>query len=103
MAPTFAYHQHALGAAAATLAEARGRLADAAAGYARCAAGFRQLGVVPEVGHALLGQGRCLLALGRPGAAEPLAAAARLFAGLRAAPLLAEAERLAALASPPGG
>jgi hypothetical protein len=46
-----------------------------------------------EEGHALLGQGRCLAALGRaPEAAAPLAAAREIFARLGAKPALAETD-----------
>jgi len=50
--------------------------------------------VVPEQAHSLLGQGRCLVALGHPGAGEPLRQARQVFAGLRAQPLAAEADAL---------
>jgi class 3 adenylate cyclase len=92
--PTFAYHQHALCAAGAVLAEARGRLADAAGRHGEAADRWRRFGVVPERAHALLGQGRCLVALGHPGAGEPLGQARQVFAGLRAQPLVAEADAL---------
>ena len=46
-----------------------------------------------EEAQALLGQGRCLVALGKtPEAAAPLAAAREIFARLGAKPALAEAE-----------
>jgi class 3 adenylate cyclase/tetratricopeptide (TPR) repeat protein len=98
LAQAFAYHQHALCAGRAVLAEARGRLADAAAGYAESAERWRRFGVVPERAHALLGQGRCLLALDRPGAREPLGEARNLFARLGARPGIAEADALLARA-----
>jgi hypothetical protein len=92
LAPRFAYRQHALCAAAAVLAEGRGRLAAAADGYGEAAERWQGFGIVPERAHALLGRARCLAALGRPGAAEPAAEARRLFAGLGAAPLVAAAD-----------
>ena len=47
------------------------------------------VGMPYEEGHALLGQGRCLVALGRaPEAAAPLAAAREIFARLGARPAL---------------
>ena len=53
-----------------------------------------------EHGHALLGAGRCLLALGRePEARERLLQARELFASLEAAPALAEADELLARAT----
>ena len=52
------------------------------------------LGVPYEEAHALLGEGRCLLALGRPQeeAAAALSAAREIFARLKAKPALAEAD-----------
>jgi hypothetical protein len=92
--PTFAYHQHALCAAGAVLAEASGRLADAAGRHGEAAERWRRFGVVPERAHSLPGQGRCLVALGHPGAGEPLRQARQVFAGLRAKPLAAGADAL---------
>jgi len=93
--PTFAYHQHARCAAGAVLTEARGQLADAAGRHGEAADRWRRFGVVPERAHALLGgQGRCLAALGHPDAGEPLRQARQVFAGLRAQPLVAEADAL---------
>jgi hypothetical protein len=76
------------------LAEARDRLAEAAARHGEAADRWGSFGVVPERAHALLGRGRCLVALGRPGAGEPLRQARQVFAGLRAQPLAAEADAL---------
>ena len=50
----------------AALAEARGDYQAAADGYAEAAERWERFGVVPEQAFALLGQGRCLTALGRP-------------------------------------
>jgi hypothetical protein len=47
-----------------------------------------------EHGQALLGLGRCLLALGRPDASGALAAARELFTQLDAGPLAAETDEL---------
>jgi class 3 adenylate cyclase len=78
---------------AACMAEADRELDEAAAGFADAAQRWHDFGVPYEEGHALLGQGRCLVALGRaPEAAAPLAAARELFARLGAAPALAETE-----------
>jgi hypothetical protein len=96
--PTFAYHQHALCASGAVLAEARGRLAEAAERHGEAAGRWGSFGVVPERAHALLGRGRCLVALGRPGGREPLLQARQIFAGLRADPLVAAVEALLARA-----
>ncbi len=83
----------------ALLAEARGEHEMAAAGFADAAVGWRGFGVSYEEGHALLAQGRCLLALGRaPEAAAPLAAAREIFARLGAKPALADADAVLAAA-----
>jgi hypothetical protein len=59
----------------------------------RCKAPGQVRYVPYEVGHALLGQGRCLVALGRaPEAAAPLAAAREIFARLGARPALADTD-----------
>jgi hypothetical protein len=93
--PTFAYQQHALCAAGAVLAEARRQFADAAGRYAESAERWRRFGVVSELAHALLGRGRCLLALATPAAQGPLHQARDLFTRLGAHPLAAEADALA--------
>jgi len=85
---------HALCAARAQLAEHAGDHADAATLYAEAAARWHEFGNVPEHAHALLGQGRCLLALGRPGAEQPLREARDLFAAMGYKPALAETEAL---------
>jgi len=78
----------------ALLAEARGAHEAAAAGFADTVARWHEFGVPYEEGHALLGQGRCLVALGRaPEAAAPLAAAREIFARLKARPALEETDR----------
>jgi class 3 adenylate cyclase/tetratricopeptide (TPR) repeat protein len=93
--PTFPYHEHALTAARAILDEVRGDLEAAAAGYAEAEARWEAFGVVPERGHALLGLGRCALALERPAeAAGALRGAREIFVRLGAKPALAEADRL---------
>ncbi len=81
----------------ALLAEARGEHEAAAAGFAAAAARWHDFGVPYEEGHALLGQGRCMAALGRgPEAAAPLAAAREIFARLGAKPALAETDAVLA-------
>jgi hypothetical protein len=53
------------------------------------------LGVVPEQAFALLGQGRCLVALGHlTEAVQPLNQARDIFQKLQAAPALAETDAL---------
>ncbi len=89
------YAEYALVAAEAGLAEARGDLEAAADAYADAADRWERFGVVPEQAFALLGQGRCLLGLGRPTEAAPVMEQAReIFERLRAAPALAETDAL---------
>ena len=78
------------------LAEAHGDMIGAVHGYREAAVRWSQVGMPYEEGHALLGQGRCLMALGRaPEAAAPLAAAREIFARLGAKPALAGDRRVA--------
>ena len=86
--------EHALCAARAQLAEHAGDHVDAATLYAEAAARWQEFGFVPERAYALLGQGRCLLALGLPGAEQPLRQARDLFAAMGYKPALAETEAL---------
>jgi class 3 adenylate cyclase/tetratricopeptide (TPR) repeat protein len=93
--PMFPYHRHALLAADAILREARDEQDEAAGRYGEAAERWAAFGVVPERGHALLGRGRCLVALGSGAEAlGPLRDAREVFAGLGARPALEEAERL---------
>jgi len=55
---------------------------------------WRQFGDVPELAYALLGQGRCLVALGTPGAAGALSEARELFSAMGYAPALDETAAL---------
>jgi len=80
--PLFPLHEHALCAARAILAEAAAEHRDAAALYAEAAERWQQFGFVAERAEALLGRGRCLVALGEPGAEEPLSEARELFASM---------------------
>jgi class 3 adenylate cyclase/tetratricopeptide (TPR) repeat protein len=86
--------EHCLTACRAQLAEAAGELAGAAELFAESAARWRQFGNVPERAYALLGQGRCLAALGKPEAEEPLRDARELFASMGYKPALAETDAL---------
>jgi tetratricopeptide (TPR) repeat protein len=92
--PVFPLHEHALRAAQAVLAEAGGELAKAAGHYADAADRWRRFGNVPELAYALIGQGRSLLALGRPAFAPPLREGREVFARLGARPLLEEPDAL---------
>ena len=62
--------------------------------YAEAAERWREFGNVPERAYALLGQGRCLAALGQPEAQEPLREARELFASMGYKPALAETDAL---------
>jgi class 3 adenylate cyclase/tetratricopeptide (TPR) repeat protein len=86
--------KHALCAARAQLAEHTGDRAEAATLFAEAARRWQEFGNVPERAYALLGQGRCLLALGQPGTEEPLGEAADLFASMGYEPALAETKAL---------
>jgi tetratricopeptide (TPR) repeat protein len=86
---------HSLVAARAVLAEADGRTAEAVALYDDAAGGWREYGFGFGLARSLLGAGRCLLALGRADEAKPRLNEARdIFAGLEAAPALAEVDAL---------
>ena len=92
--PRTPLYEHALHAARAHLAEHAGDHAQAATLHTEAAARWQEFGNVPERAHALLGQGRCLVALGKPEAEEPLHEARDLFAGMGYKPALAETEAL---------
>ncbi len=86
----------------ALAAENDGLHKRAAAQYADAASRWGAFGVPYEEAKALLGQGRCLLALGRAEAAStPLQGARRVFKRLRADPALSQTMRL--LEPPPRG
>ena len=53
-----------------------------------------QFGNVPEHAYALLGLGRCLLALAKPAAEQPLRQAAELFGSMGYRPALSETNAL---------
>jgi hypothetical protein len=86
--------EHALASARAQLAEATGGHAEAAQLYREAAERWRQFGKFPERAYALLGQGRCLAALGKPEAEAPLREARDLFTTLGYQPALAETQAL---------
>jgi tetratricopeptide (TPR) repeat protein len=87
--------QHAAATARALLAEQRGQHAEAAGLFADAAARWERFEVPWERALALLGQGRCLLALRKPAqAATPLRAAREIFASLGAKPALTETDKL---------
>ena len=94
--PIFPLREHALCAAKAQLTEHVCQYTDAASLYAEAAARWQEFGNVPERAHALLGQGRCLLAIGEAKGAEPLRKARKLFEQMGYKPALAETESLLA-------
>jgi hypothetical protein len=87
--------QHALTSANAALHEAHGDHRAASEQYADAAQRWRTFGVVPEQAFALLGHGRCLVALGQmTEAAQRLRLVRDIFQALKAAPALAETDAL---------
>jgi hypothetical protein len=92
--PHFPLHHHALTTAQAQLAEANGDHTHAATLYTDAAQRWHEFGNIPEHAHALLGHGRSLLALGQPGAEQPLTQARELFKSMGYKPALAETEAL---------
>jgi tetratricopeptide (TPR) repeat protein len=99
LGPRYPLDEHALRAARAALAEAAGNHAEAATLYADAAERWQRFGNVPERAFALLGHGRCLIALGSVGAEVPLAEARDLFTSMGYKPALAETEALLANAT----
>ncbi len=86
--------EHAICAARAALAEAAGNHNQALALYVDATERWRLFGIVPERAYALLGQGRCLTAIGGPEPEKPLLEARELFASMGYQPALAETEAL---------
>jgi len=87
--------RHAIVAAEALVSEAQRDYQAAADGFADAASRWRDFAVINEESHALLGRGRCLVALGRaPEALATLTAARAIFARLGAKPALAETDVL---------
>jgi predicted ATPase/class 3 adenylate cyclase len=98
--PVYQLDQHAAVTTRALLAEQHGKHAEAAALFADAAGRWERFEVPWEQAQALLGQGRCLLPLGRAAEArEPLRAARDIFTSLGANPVLADANRLLAEAT----
>ncbi|HVS50667.1 MAG TPA: hypothetical protein VHJ99_17435, partial [Candidatus Dormibacteraeota bacterium] len=93
--PSYPYEENAVCAARAVVAEAKGETERAGGLFAEAAERWVSMGVVPERAFAHLGQGRCLLALGRAAQAyAPLRQAREVFARLGAKPALAETDAL---------
>jgi hypothetical protein len=92
--PRTPLHEHALCACRAQLAEAAGTHAEAAALHAEASERWAEFGDVPERAYALLGRGRCLAALSRAEAEQPLRAALQTFTALGYRRALVETEML---------
>jgi len=98
--PLYQLDQHAAVTARALLAEQYGETVEAAALFADAAGRWERFEVPWEQAQALLGEGRCLLTLGRSSQArEPLHAARDIFSSLGANPALADVNRLLAEAT----
>jgi tetratricopeptide (TPR) repeat protein len=87
---------YVLASCKALLLEGGGDHERAAETYLEAASGWEHHGNVPEQAYALLGQGRCLVAIADPAAEEPLRQAAELFSSMGYRPALAETEALIA-------
>jgi tetratricopeptide (TPR) repeat protein len=92
--PRYPLEEHALCAARAQLAEHADDRIAAVSLYAEASERWQTFGNVPERAYALLGQGRCLLALGRPGGKQPLRDAGDLLASTGYKPAYTEIEAL---------
>ena len=89
-----ARHRYALLTAGAVLAEAEGHLEQAAERYSEAVERWRDYGFALEQALALLGLGRCRLALGHADTSGALAAARELFARLGAQQLVDDIDGL---------
>jgi tetratricopeptide (TPR) repeat protein len=96
---TLPRQQHGLVTVRAIQAELAREHARAAALYADAADRWEQFTEVPEQAHGLLGQGRCLTAVGDPGADVPLRHARALFDHMGARRRVDECDKLIARAS----
>jgi class 3 adenylate cyclase/tetratricopeptide (TPR) repeat protein len=95
VAATWAFHEHALEMVEALLAEHRGDLAGASALFRDAATRWERFEMPWQQAQALLGCGRCLLAMRLlPEANGPLREALEMFATLGAGPALSETQTL---------
>jgi hypothetical protein len=92
--PVVPLFERALSACRAQRAEAAGEQAEAADIYGEAAERWREFGNIPERAYAVLGQGRCLSAIGDASAKEPLLVARELFTSMGFAPAVAETDAL---------
>lgn len=99
MEPIYPLHEMALATARALMAEHRGSHAESAELFTDAAERWEKFEMPWMRAQSLLGQGRCLLALGRGAeAAPPLQTAREIFESLGAKPALAETDALLAKA-----
>jgi hypothetical protein len=91
---TYRSTENALSACRAQLVEGIGDHARAGPLYGEAASRWQEFGNVPERAYALLGQGRCLAALGKSEAEAPLREARELFTSMGYKRALAEADAL---------
>ena len=94
LGPRYPLDEHAQRAAHAQLAEHTDDREEAARLYADAAERWRGFGNLPERAYALLGQGRCLVAVGQGGAEVALTGARDLFESMRYKLALDEAAEL---------
>ena len=92
--PNLPIREHVLVSCGALLAEAAGDTESALEGFADAQARWEAFGETSELAHAMLGAGRCQLALGRAEAAETLTRARDLFDGLGNRPRTQECDEL---------
>jgi tetratricopeptide (TPR) repeat protein len=92
--PMFPLHEDSLASAQALLAETKGQFAVAADLFSSAATRWERFEVPFESAQALLGWGRCLLALGNPEAVALVRRARETFRQLEARPALSEADSL---------
>jgi hypothetical protein len=93
--PIYPLHEHALATVRALLREHQGSHAEGAELFADAAGRWERFEMPWERALALLGQGRCLLATGRPAEASgPLRRAREVFTELGAKPAVADTDAL---------
>jgi hypothetical protein len=97
--PNVPLRRLALLSSRALLAEAQGNFADAGALFGEAVTAWERVGAALEQAYALLGQGRCLVAVGDDGADRPLREGRALFDGMGARPRVDECDTLIARAS----
>jgi class 3 adenylate cyclase/tetratricopeptide (TPR) repeat protein len=94
VSPRYPLEAHALLTGRAAIAEHRQDYENAADTYARAAQAWIEFGHLPERATALLGHGRCLIALGNPNAEQALHQAHELFASMGYTAALTETQNL---------